>query len=190
MAKRKRAPARRGRAIRKVLPPPVQTAQQIRPARSRRPAYTPELLAQARHDFEHTERSRESIAFDLGMARSTLGNLAKSEGWVRFVPPPRGLPSAVQLRREAEKLESAADENLRPAANVQSAMPAVGDTVERLYRAVLAELAAVENLRAQLKREPQGTQDAERTARILQPYRNLAETAAPQMRRPRHRISG
>jgi hypothetical protein len=93
------------------------------------------------------------------------------------VPPPRGLPPAVRLRREAEKLEATAEEASRPVENLQSAMPAVGDTVERLYRAVLAELA-VENLRAQLKREPQGTQDAERTARTLSD-RNLAETAAP-----------
>ena len=94
------------------------------------------------------------------------------------MPPPRGLPPAVRLRREVEKLEATAEEASRPVENLQSAMPAVGDTVERLYRAVLAELA-VENLRAQLKREPQGTQDAERTVRTLQPDRNLAETAAP-----------
>ncbi len=173
MAKRKRAPARGGRTTRKVLRPPVQTAQHIRSPRSRRPTYTPELLAKARYDFEHTDRSRESIAFDLGMARSTLGNMARREGWERFVPPPRGLPPAVRLRREAEKLETAAEKALEPVENLQSAMPGVGDTVERLYRAVLAELAAVENLRAQLKREPQGTQDAERTARTLS---SLTET--------------
>lgn len=116
--------------------------------------------------------AKESIAFDLGLARSTLGNLARSEGWERFVPPPRGLPPAVRLRREVEKLEATAEEASRPVENLQSAMPAVGDTVERLYRAVLAELA-VENLRAQLKREPQGTQDAERTVRTLS---SLTET--------------
>lgn len=57
MAKRKRAPARRGCTI---LRPPVQTAQQTRSARSRRPTYTPELLAQARYDFEHTDRPKRA----------------------------------------------------------------------------------------------------------------------------------
>jgi hypothetical protein len=172
MAKRNRAPACRGCTI---LRPPVQTAQQTRSARSRRPTYTPELLAQARYDFEHTDRPTRASRSISGWR--TLGSLARSEGWERFVPPPRGLPPAVRLRREVEKLEATAEEASRPVENLQSAMPAVGDTVERLYRAVLAELA-VENLRAQLKREPQGTQDAERTARTLSD-RNLAETAAP-----------
>ena len=51
-------------------------------------------------------------------------------------------------------------------------MPAIGDTVERLYRAVRDELTAVESLRARLKSEPQD-QDAERTARTLS---SLTET--------------
>jgi hypothetical protein len=42
-----------------------------------------------------------------------------------------------------------------------------GETVARLHRAVLNELAAVEALRAQLKRAPQSPLDAERTARTL-----------------------
>jgi hypothetical protein len=174
MAKRKRAPARRGHASRKT---PLQTeTPAIRSPRSRRPTYTPELLAQARHDFEHTERSKESIAFDLGVARSTLTNMAAHEGWRRFVPPPRGLPPAMHLRREVEMLEASVaasppESILSVAAN--GAMPAIGDTVERLYRAVREELAAVESLRARLKSEPQGTQDAERTARTLS---SLTET--------------
>jgi hypothetical protein len=53
------------------------------------------------------------------------------------------------------------------------AIPQLADTIERLYRAVLEELAAVETLRAQLKREPQSPQDAERTARTLS---SLTET--------------
>src|SRR5215471_7997991 len=133
MAKRKRAPARRGHASRKT---PRQTeTPAIRSPRSRRPTYTPELLAQARHDFEHTEKSKESIAFDLGVARSTLSNMAVHEGWRRFVPPPRGLPPAVHLRREVEMLEASVaaspPENIPSVAtNRQDGMPAIGDTVE------------------------------------------------------------
>jgi hypothetical protein len=50
-----------------------------------------------------------------------------------------------------------------PNTNTGAAMAQLSDTVARLYRAILKELASVENLRAQLKREPQSPQDAERT---------------------------
>ena len=89
MAKRTRAPARRGRTSgRKPRKPPGKTLHKTpaqdppdtRSPRSRRPTYTPELLAQARHDFEHTERSKESIAFDLGVARSTFCDRTKRYG--------------------------------------------------------------------------------------------------------------
>ena len=117
-------------------------------------------------------------------SRSTLGwrgplsNMAVREKWKRHVPPPRGLPPAVHLRRKAEMLEASVagspPENISPVtASGQGAMPTIGDTVERLYRAVREELTAVESLRARLKSEPQGTQDAERTARTLS---SLTET--------------
>ena len=180
MAKRKRTPARRRHTSRNTPgnTPRHTDAPEIHLPRSRRPTYTPELLAQARHDFEHTDRSKESIAFDLGVARSTLSNMAVREEWKRHVPLPRGLPPAVQLRREAEMLEASVavppPENISLATtNGQGGMPAIGDTVERLYRAVRDELTAVESLRARLKSEPQGTQDAERTARTLS---SLTET--------------
>jgi hypothetical protein len=51
--------------------------------------------------------------------------------------------------------------------------PSTAATVERLHRAVLEELAAVEVMRAQLKRTPQKPADAERTARTLS---SLTET--------------
>lgn len=52
-------------------------------------------------------------------------------------------------------------------------LPLPSDTIMRLHRAVLEELAVVEAMRAQLKREPQNPGDAERTARTLS---NLTET--------------
>lgn len=47
------------------------------------------------------------------------------------------------------------------------ALPPLADTVVRLNRAVLEELAALESLRAQIRREPHGAGDAERTARTI-----------------------
>jgi molecular chaperone GrpE (heat shock protein) len=92
----------------------------------------------------------------------------------------------VQLKAQAGKLEaqalSAAVATRAPSSESGTdlsragdghAAPQLSDTIERLYRAVLEELAAVENLRAQLKREPQSPQDAERTARTLS---SLTET--------------
>jgi len=54
--------------------------------------YTLELLPQARHDFEHTKRSKESIAFDLHVARSTLSNMVVHEGWRTGSRPTHWLP--------------------------------------------------------------------------------------------------
>jgi molecular chaperone GrpE (heat shock protein) len=52
-------------------------------------------------------------------------------------------------------------------------LPPFSNAVERLYRAVLEELSAVENLRTRLKREPLSAIDAERTARTVS---SLTET--------------
>jgi hypothetical protein len=53
------------------------------------------------------------------------------------------------------------------------ALSPADDTINRLHRAVLEELGAVEAMRARLKREPQNPADAERTARTLS---SLTET--------------
>jgi hypothetical protein len=148
--------------------------------------FTPELLDHARRSYEHTEASIAKIAFELGVSKNTVRRRAKLGSWLRYVRPPRGLPRAVQLKAQAGELESrvlgAAAATSAPASESGTDLPRAGggdamlplsDTVERLYRAVLEELAAVENLRAQLKREPQSPQDAERTARTLS---SLTET--------------
>jgi hypothetical protein len=153
--------------------------------------FTPEALAHARYRYEHTEASLADIAVDLRVAKGTIRNLARSNGWARYVRHPRGLLPAVQLNAEARELEAQAFGPLVPvtpfsenADTVQqgegtsrngasTVMPQLTDTVARLYRAVMDELAAVETLRAQLKREPKSPQDAERTARTLS---SLTET--------------
>jgi len=169
MAKRKRAPARRGCTI---LRPPVQTAQQTRSARSRRPTYTPELLAQARYDFEHTDRPKRASRSISGWRDPHSGILQEAKAGSVLCRRHAACHLPCGCGARSKSLRPRRKRPLDPVENLQSAMPAVGDTVERLYRAVLAELA-VENLRAQLKREPQGTQDAERTVRTLS---SLTET--------------
>jgi hypothetical protein len=204
MAKRTRAPARGKPAYKKSAMTPKKTARKTPISQTtnanlaRRYVYTPELLAYARHRYEHTEASLAKIAVDLGVHSDTVGDLAKREGWLRYVRPPRGLPRAVRLKAQGGELESrvlraAAATSLLPSeierslggavglgveasplnVDASAAMPKLADTVGRLYRAVLEELAAVENLRAQLKREPQCPQDAERTVRTLS---SLTET--------------
>ncbi len=177
MAKRTGAPARPGH-----------------PPSPRRYSYTPELLASGRHRYERTADSIPDIALDFGIHKTTLQRLARREGWVRFAPPPRDLPAAVKLAAQAEALappplvpaQAGLQEHDRDAGGFGSgsrpsrgradetastepdaARPPVAATVGRLHRAVLAELAAVERMRAVLDAEPQSPLAAERTSRTL-----------------------
>lgn len=153
--------------------------------------FTREALAHARHQYEHTPLSLARIAVDLGIHRKTFRSLARSQAWVRYVRPPRGLLPAVQLNARASELEAQAFDASMPATpssentdavrrgegtgpkSASPVLPQLADTLDRLYRAVMEELVAVETLRAQVKREPQSPQDAERTARTLS---SLTET--------------
>jgi phage terminase large subunit-like protein len=159
--------------------------------RARRVVFTREALAHARHQYEHTPLSLARIAVDLGIHKKTFRNLARSQAWVRYVRPPRGLLPAVQLNARASELEAQAFDASIPATpfsenadavrrgegtgpnSASPVLPQLADTVDRLYRAVMDELVAVETLRAQVKREPKSPQDAERTARTLS---SLTET--------------
>jgi hypothetical protein len=169
----------------------TQISRTANALKARRIVFTPEALSHARYRYEHTDASLADIAVDLRVARGTVRNLARSNGWVHYVRPPRGLSPAVQLNAQASELEAqgvGASVPVTPfsenADTVQqgegtsqdgasTVMPQLTDTVARLYRAVMDELVAVETLRAQLKREPKSPQDAERTARTLS---SLTET--------------
>jgi hypothetical protein len=159
MAKRTRAPARR-----KIAPlstretseePANKTADKAKSKAAHEPAvpqiwqanlarkitYTPELLAHARHRFEQTDDSVTGIALDLGLSREGFRNLAKREGWKRYVRPPRGLPASVEAARpEPATLPQSADGD---------GIPPLADTIARLHRAVVEELSAIEVLRMQ-----------------------------------------
>jgi hypothetical protein len=161
-------------------------------------------LAYARQLYEQTDASLADIAVDLRIHLTTVRKLANREGWSRYVRPPRKLPAAVRLAMQASELEAqasgAAVTTIRPssdtgkslgdgiqpqadenggAVGASTAMSGLADTVARLYRAVLDELAAVETLRAQLKREPQSRHGAEHTARTLSKLQRLQCTVSP-----------
>lgn len=181
MAKRTRAPARRGRAtqLRKTKGKSARkfTAAKLKPARlSRRQVYTPELLAYTRQRFEQTGDSLAEIGAEVGLHRDTVRKIAKRGRWVRFVRPPQGLPATMKLLAQTDALErhpelGAGDEGVSPAvsasAEIERATPPLADTAARLHRVVLDELAALETLRAQLKRAPRGFSGTVRTLSIL-----------------------
>ena len=68
--------------------------------------FSPELIADGKRRYETTPESLDSIAIDFGSNRSTLRNVARREGWVRYVAPPRGLPRAADIAAKAQSLEA------------------------------------------------------------------------------------
>ncbi len=81
----------------------------VRAIEARRIKATPELLANIRHRYEHTTSRLSTMAADLGCSGQTVCNIAKREGWVRFVPPPRDLSPAARLLARAERLAEQGD---------------------------------------------------------------------------------
>jgi hypothetical protein len=79
-------------------------ARPTRAIEARRLKFTPALLANIRHRFEHTDESLSTMAADLGCCRTTLHGIAKRGGWVRYVRPPRDLASSARLEARAEAL--------------------------------------------------------------------------------------
>ena len=177
-----RAPARKG--MKRVTARASRAAVPRKPLPSRRvPAhrtYTPELLANGRHRYEHTDESIASIAADFGIHHQSLSRLAKRERWLRHHRPARGLPRPARLLAEAERLEAEVlEETVHSAppsdndAPKQEQPPSHAATIERLRRAVLEEIAAVESMRAALGKQPQRPLEAARTAQALS---SLTET--------------
>lgn len=177
MAKRTRAPARQSRK-RKSPSKKVRKANIERTKKAveaRRVKFSPELEARGRYLFEETEVAMADIAFELGIHKATVPDVAKRRGWKRYAPPLRDVSPATRILLETENLERRR-ETLQPAPDTERAMTAQpdgvsgeseSDLVTRLRRAVLNELTAVESLRDRLKNEPQSPVAAERTARTL-----------------------
>jgi hypothetical protein len=136
-------------------------AQTMQASLARRRVFTPELLAYVRRRFEQTPDSMADIALDLGISREAVRLLGKRERWKRYVRPPHGLPPAV--RRSTQEVASghplqeqpgAHDDGAAalPQAGSEGGIPPLPDTVARLHRAVLDELAAIETLRTHSRR--------------------------------------
>ena len=69
--------------------------------------YTPALKADGKRRYEKTDEQTSLIAADFGIHPGSFWRLAKREGWVRYVPPPRDISSAAKLQVQAEALEQA-----------------------------------------------------------------------------------
>jgi hypothetical protein len=195
MAKRTRAPARRGRAthtarrsgksVKKTAGKQTcKTAQksafaQTRQASlTRRRIYSPEFLAYARQRFEQTEDSLFDIGLDLGISSESVRILGKRENWKRYVRPPHGLPPAVKPVVPSETPDPQAQEPsiaqddgaaVLPRAEGEGDIPPLADTVARLHRAVLDELAAIDAL-------PAHARNAGGSARSARTLASLTET--------------
>jgi hypothetical protein len=136
------------------------------------PAYglSAEALEYARQRYEETEDSQRSIAEDIGKSRGTLDRIAKAQGWkLRKDQAPRGLSEALKLRIAATEADDGKPSDAPKADVVASpdAAPADGSVAARLEAALERELRKVENLRADLGRPVQRTQQSDRIARTL-----------------------
>ena len=165
----------------------------MRAIMARRLSFTPELLANVRQRFEHSDEPLPSMAADLGCCKTTLHKLAKREGWLRYVRPPRDLTSAARLEARAEALAcppKLAQQAKAAGAGVLSALSPppdppslklrradlpppgggeqkIAETADQLHAAVVKELAEFKAMRAQLKGQPLGLLERERSARTL-----------------------
>ena len=177
MVKRTRAPARRSKTRKssstKVRKSNVERTKKA--VEARRCKFSLELEARARHLFEETDAKLADIAFELGIHKCTVPDVAKRRNWKRYVPPPRDVSPATQILVEAETLErqrnaaqsGPATESEIHARPESASGESEGNLVARLRRAVLNELTVIESLRDRLKNEPQSRVAAERTARTL-----------------------
>ena len=139
---------------------------------ARRRVYTPELLAFVRQRFEQTGDSLSEIAAAADIHRDTVRKIAKRQKWIPYVPPPQGLPTAVTLLAQAEALElhqesHAGNHGAGTSGEGEAATPLPTDTIARLHRLVLGELAELESLRRQSNRPPRGSAGAVRTLSAL-----------------------
>lgn len=172
----------------------------------RRLIFTPAALAYARHRYEKTEASLADIAVDLRVAKNTVRNLAKSEGWTRYAPPARNLPPGVNLMVQASNVEAQtsgvavasspvfADSARTDEDAIQSKSesrisipaqlcPAIRHRCTPLPRGLERARLGRESARTAQTRtaEPAGCR-AHRTDPV-QPHRNASKIAAPAMRR-------
>ena len=151
-----------------------------------------ELLADAKRRYETTTESLDSIGLDFEACRTTVRNIARREGWIRYVPPPRGLSNAARLAAQAEALTALTSPGhveaegrdsgdggatrtpgLSPPAGEETMAAPSGpawnmrERIESLREAVDDEIAAVRALRASLKDVPHSPETAGRISHTL-----------------------
>ena len=192
MAKRTRASARRSKTRRssssKVRKSNVERTKKA--VEARRCKFSPELEARARYLFEETDASMADIAFELGIHKCTVPDVAKRRNWKRYVPPPRDVSPATRILLETENLERRR-ETLQPAPDAERAMAAQpdGGSGESRKRpchppaACGAQRAHRGRVVAGPSEERTAKSDCRRThgTHFVHPYSHVAETAAPAM---------
>ena len=145
---------------------------------SRRIEFTPRLVEHIRLRYEEAGDSLDVISRSIDIAKATLLRLVREQQWTRAPRGPRDLSPAARLLMETRALEDDAAPRAQDVSS-QTASPhdaSPDDTaaiLDRLLRAVMRELAAVEAMRAEMKNTPQRPRDAIATAQTLA---NLTET--------------
>ncbi len=134
--------------------------------------FSPEALEDIRRRYVETDETQTSIGLDHGRSRKTISNLAIDMGWpLRKDRPPRGLPPALKLYKQAtEELAKQASPDTPKAEGDNAAAadaPSPGSVAARLEAAVEKELRNVESLRGEFGRPEQRSIEAERIARTL-----------------------
>ena len=138
---------------------------------SRRIEFMPRLVEHIRLRYEEAD-SLDVISRSIDIAKATLLRLVREQQWTRAPRGPRDLSPAARLLMETRALEDDAAPRAQDVSS-QTASPhdaSPGDTaaiLDRLSRAVMRELAAVEAMRAEMKNTPQRPRDAIATAQTL-----------------------
>jgi hypothetical protein len=147
-------------ARREGAAPFVPAVSRFVPAHRR---YTPELLASGRVRYEQTSESVAAIAADFDVLPGSFRRMARKFNWVRFGTGMRHLPEAARLEAEAQALEDLLMPQPEPEPEPDTPLSAL----DRLERAVLAEISSVELMRKRIGLLPKRGSDAVRTARTL-----------------------
>jgi hypothetical protein len=134
--------------------------------------FSPEALEDIRRRYVETNEPQNSIGLDHSCSRKTIYNLAIDQGWPqRKDRPPRGLPPALKLYKQAtEALAGQAPPDAPIAADETAAAEdgtSAGSVPARLEAALEKELRKVESLRGEFGRPEQRSIEAERIARTL-----------------------
>jgi hypothetical protein len=136
--------------------------------------FSPEALEDIRRRYVETDETQTSIGLDHGRSRKTISNLAIDMGWpLRKDRPPRGLPPALKLYKEASEAlakQTSPDAPKTEGENAAAAdadAPNAGSVAARMEAALEKELRNVESLRGEFGRPEQRSIEAERIARTL-----------------------